>query len=74
MTNEKKQWLNQTANILRTIREKYEFSEEFKHLGTDAEFFDDSCKASGLVHEIFELEWTIRNMLKFSEMSQETKD
>lgn len=71
MEEHKKQWIEQVANILLVIREKYPYSKYCcSEVSTDDKFFDDSCNFVGLSHEIYELEQTLRRMLKYSDWSK----
>lgn len=65
---EKIEWRDQMATILREILRKCPVSDAFVHVGTDAEFFDDSCNFVALRHEICELASTLERINAYSKM------
>lgn len=65
---EKIEWREKMATILRQIIEQCPISDAFVHIGSDAEFFDDSCNFVALRHEIFELARTLEKINAYSKM------
>lgn len=71
MEQNKKQWLVQVANIINVLRTKYPYSEEFcMEISSDDKYYLDSCNFVGLHVELKELESTLRNMVRYFEMSE----
>lgn len=71
MEQNKRQWIEQVANILNVLRTKYPYSDEFaKEISSDDKYFLDSCNFVGLHYDLLELEGTLRNMIRFSDMSK----
>lgn len=71
MEKNKKQWIEQIANILHVLIKKYLYSEYCaSEIQTEDPFFNDSCNYVALVYELIELERTLRNMIRFSDMSK----
>lgn len=71
MEQNKKQWVEQIANILNVLQSKFPYSDEFaKDIKTDDKYFLDYCNFVGLHYELHELERTLRNMVRYSDMSK----
>lgn len=84
MTREKKLWLNQTINVIEKLVSENAVSEsfvhfapsEFKSLDEEAQnellkdIFNNSCSYVQLCYELRQFTTTLRNMIKFSEMSE----
>ena len=52
--------------ILSQLIKTYQPSDKCIKLSTDNEFFDDSVRYCGLVHELFELKNTLENMIRYN--------
>lgn len=65
---EKIEWRAQMATILRQIIDKCPISDAFLNIGSDAEFFNDSCNFVLLRYEINELAGTLERINAFSKM------
>lgn len=70
MTQEKKAWLEKTANIIEEIVRRYPYSDALVHLEPKDPLFDDSCHYIGLVHELKDFATTLRGMVRFSELGE----
>lgn len=71
MEQNKKKLVEQIANIISVLCDKYPYSTEFAHLcKSDDLYFVDSCNFVGLHYELRELERTLRNILRYSNMSK----
>lgn len=71
MEKNKKQWMEQIANILHALIMKHPYSEYCaSEIQTEDPFFIDSCNYVDLVYELIELERTLRNLIKYSDMSK----
>lgn len=71
MTQEKKRWLEQTANVIDQLVYKFHYSESFVSIEPGAEFFEDSCNYVHLVSELRDFSGTLRSMIKYSELGEE---
>lgn len=71
MTNEKKRWLKQTAAVILAIVEKRKYSQETIRIAPGEPWFEESCNYVGLVSDLQEFAATLKNMIKFSELSEE---
>lgn len=71
MEKNKKQWIEQIANILHALIKKYPYSEYCaSEIQIEDPFFNDSCNYVELVYQLWELERTLRSLIKFSDMSK----
>lgn len=70
MTQEKKAWLEKTANIIDQLATKYHYSQACIDASPGDVFFDDACNYCDLVFELNELVTTLRGMIKFSELGE----
>lgn len=70
MEQNKRQWMLQTANIIHVLLHDNPISDEFSSLHQNDDFFVDSCNFVELRFELQELECTLRNMIRFSDMSK----
>lgn len=55
----------QVATLLRSILEKFRYSQECVECGTDSPFFNDSCNFVGLHHELSKMAETLENMANY---------
>lgn len=70
MTQETKEWLEKTANVIDEIVRRYPYSDALVHLEPKEPLFDDSCHYVALVHELKDFARTLRGMIKFSELGE----
>ena len=70
MTQEKKAWLEKTANIIDQLKTRYRYSQACLNVETGDVFFDDSCNYVDLIFELDQFVTTLRGMIRFSEMGE----
>lgn len=70
MTQEKKAWLEKTANIIDQLQKRYHYSDACVNVECGSVFFDDSCNYVDLIYELNQLVTTLRGMIKFSELGE----
>lgn len=70
MEQNKRQWMLQTANIINVLLHDNPISDEFSSIHPNDDFFVDSCNYVNLRYELRELEDTLRNMIRYSDMSK----
>lgn len=70
MTQEKKDWLEKTANIIESLKAKYYFSPVCVDVDVNNAFFEDSCNYVALICELDQFVTTLRGMIKFSELGE----
>lgn len=69
MEQNTKQWIEQIADIISVLCDKYPYSKEFAKLcNSDDLYFVDSNNFVGLHYELQELELTLRNLLRYANM------
>jgi hypothetical protein len=71
MTEEKRRWLEQTANVIDQLVYKFHYSVSCVSIETGNEFFEDSCNYVQLVSELRNFSGTLRSMIKYSELGEE---
>lgn len=70
MTQEKKDWMIQVANIVRYFVEENMYDESISEIDVDSPFWDTRCKFVSLVYELRQFQRTLENMVKYSEISK----
>lgn len=71
MEQNTKQWIEHIADLISVLCDKYPYSTEFAELiKSDDQYFLDSCNFVGLHFELRELERTLRNVIRYSNMSK----
>lgn len=68
MTQEKKAWLEKTANIIDQLKTKYHYTNASVEASPSDVFFDDACRYVDLIFELDQFVTTLRGMIRFSEM------
>lgn len=70
MSNENKKWLKQTAAVINAIVERRKYSKATLLISPDDAWFEDSCNFIGLVCDLQDFAATLKNMVKYAEMSE----
>ena len=70
MTQEKKVWLEKTANIIDRLAKKYCYSQAIVDCETSNVLFDDSNRYVGLIYELEDFARCLRGMIKYNELSE----
>ena len=70
MTQEKKEWLEKTANIIDRLAKKYCYSQAIIDCETSNVLFADSNRYVGLIYALEEFATYLRGMIKYSELGE----